>query len=367
MTGQRTAPRSATPPVTTRRVAKAISKIEEGSKFSGGPIQFKGFRAKNEVSTATSSSKLPETMTTAKTATYGANGNVDPSNYAWARKHLSDEGYVVIPDILTPSEADHILARLWKAKESGEKRGDLTHMQHLDPNDSNIRVFYLLELDAVFRELIAHPVAVDLVKSVLGEDFLISNFTANIATPGSKSMALHSDQSIVVPDPWREVWAINCMFCLPDIYAENGATKYIPGSNKWTSRAEVPDNAPELLVPFEAKKGSMICMDARVWHTSGANVTQNVDRPLLFGYYTKPFLRQQVNWTAKLPQSIKDEVSDDMFKWLGLGAVANTGRTGDLRFLHVQYPDGEKAGRPESDGKEGPLLGGHDDRQEASV
>ena len=72
-------------------------------------------------------------------------------------------------------------------------------------------------------------------------------------------------------------------------------------------------------------------------------MTKNVDRPLLFGYYSKPFLRQQVNWTAKLPQEIKDELSDEMYEWLGLGPTANVGRTGDLRYLSVQYPDGEKA------------------------
>lgn len=275
-------------------------------------------------------------------ATYGANGNTDPSKYAWAREHLAKEGFVVIPDILTPEEADHVCARLWKAKEAVEARGDATHLTFLDPNEKNIRVFYLMEVDKVFRDLIAHPVAVDMVRSVLGEDFLISNFTANIARPGSESMALHSDQSIVVPDPWKEVWAINCMFCLADVYKENGATLYIPGSNKWESRAEVPENAPSLLKPFEAKKGSMICMDARVWHTSGANVTEDVDRPLLFGYYTKPFLRQQVNWTAKLPQSVKDELSDEQFQWLGLGPAANVGRTGDLRYMKVQYPDGKE-------------------------
>ena len=181
-----------------------------------------------------------------------------------------------------------------------------------------------------------------MVKSVLGEDFLISNFTANIARPGSESMALHSDQSIVVPDPWIDVWAMNCIFCLSDVYAENGATRYIPGSNKWLYRKEVPADAPSMLVPFSAKKGSMICMDARVWHTSGANTTKDVDRPLLFGYYTKPFLRQQVNWTAKLPQEIKDSLSDELFEWLGLGAAANVGRTGDLRYLKTQYPDGTK-------------------------
>lgn len=299
--------------------------------------------------------------TNGHTPTYGATSASNLSDYAWARKQLNDQGFVVIPDILSAAEADHVNERLWAAKEAGEKRGDLTYIPFLDPNSSNIRVFYLMELDKVFRDLISHPVAVDMVKSVLGEDFLISNFTANIARPGSKSMALHSDQSIVVPDPWREVWAMNCMWCLSDVYKENGATMYVPGSNKWTTHADVPANAPELLVPFEAKKGSMICMDARVWHTSGANVTEDVDRPLLFGYYTKSFLRQQVNWTAKLPQEIKDEVSDEMYKWLGLGPAANVGRTGDLRFMHIQYPDGKKADEPE-DGKASAKAGYYDDR-----
>jgi ectoine hydroxylase-related dioxygenase (phytanoyl-CoA dioxygenase family) len=179
---------------------------------------------------------------------------------------------------------------------------------------------------------------------------------------------------------------MNCMWCLSDIYKENGATMYIPGSNKWTTRSEVPANAPEMLVPFEAKKGSIICMDARVWHTSGENVTKDVDRPLLFGYYTQPFLRQQVNWTAKLPQSIKDEVSDDLYQWLGLGPAANVGRTGDLRFMHVvsillamntpcrskmlivskQYPNGVRADEPEKDSKGGALAGYYDDRTKAT-
>jgi len=39
------------------------------------------------------------------------------------------------------------------------------------------------------------------VRLLLGPEFLISNFTANIARPGSKSMALHSDLSFVLPEP----------------------------------------------------------------------------------------------------------------------------------------------------------------------
>lgn len=264
---------------------------------------------------------------------------MDAAKSAEARAHLKEHGWVRIPSVLSPTEASDVLARLWKAKESAETRGDDTFLPWLDPNASNVRIFYLLELDAIFRDLIAHPTSVDMVQSVLGDNFLISNFTANIARPGSQSMALHSDMSIVFPDPWKEVWAINAIWCLTDVYAENGATRYIPGSNKWITRGDVPPNAPELLTPFEAKAGDVIFMDGRVWHTSGANVTKDQDRALLFGYYTAPFMRQQVNWTAKLPKELQEELSPELREWLGLNPNANIGATGDLRFMSVQYPE----------------------------
>lgn len=76
-----------------------------------------------------------------------------------------------------------------------------------------------------------------------------------------------------------------------------------------------------------------------MWHTSGHNVTKDQDRALLFGYYTAAFMRQQVNWTAKLSKEIQDSLSPEMKNWLGLGVVANIGVTGDFRYMSVQYPD----------------------------
>ena len=257
-----------------------------------------------------------------------------------AKDQLREEGWAVIPDVLTVEEAKDVLSRLWKAKEAATSRGDRTHMPRLDPNEANVRVFHLLELDQIFRDLIAHPTAVEMVKSALGEQFLISNFTANIARPGSQSMALHSDQSIVVPEPWKETWALNAIWCLTDVYGDNGATLYIPGSNRYESRADVPSNADKLLRPFEAKAGSIVLMDGRIWHTSGCNITKDQDRALLFGYYTKPFLRQQVNWTAKLSRELQDSLSEEMREWLGLGVNANVARAGDIshNYLSKQFP-----------------------------
>jgi fumagillin biosynthesis dioxygenase len=266
-------------------------------------------------------------------------GSIDADPYASARAHLKEEGWAIIPDILTKDEASAALDRLWKAKESAEQRGDQTYLPHLDPNSSNVRVFYLMELDPLFRELISHPVAIDMVESVLGKDFLISNFTANIARPGSGSMALHSDQSIVVPDPWMEPWALNVIWCLNDVYKDNGATLFIPGSNKYVHRSDIPSDARDRLVPFEAKAGSIILMDGRVWHTSGSNVTADQDRALLFGYYSSGHLRQQVNWTAKMSEELKSTLSEDMKRWLGLGVAGNIGMSGNItyNYLDKQY------------------------------
>lgn len=132
---------------------------------------------------------------------------------AGAKSHLKEHGWVRIPSVLSRDEASRALDRLWEAKAAVEAEGEETYLPFLDPNPSNVRVFYLMAVDKVFRDLISHPTAIDLVKSVLGDNFLISNFTANIALPGSKSMALHSDQSLVFPDPWREILALNVIWC----------------------------------------------------------------------------------------------------------------------------------------------------------
>lgn len=133
---------------------------------------------------------------------------------------LNTDGWCVVPDVLSPEKAKEALDRLWKAAEESRKRGTDTYLPHLDPNSSNVRVFYLMELDEIFRDLIAHPTAVSMVQSLLGEEFLVSNFTANIARPGSGSMGLHSDLSLQCPDPWVKPWGLNVIW-YPQLISED--------------------------------------------------------------------------------------------------------------------------------------------------
>lgn len=259
------------------------------------------------------------------------------TNIDEAKAHLREHGWVRIPSVITKDEAAHTLERVWKAKEELEARGEATFQPILDPNPSNVRVFYLPEHDELFRDMLMHPTAIEVTKSLLGEKFLVSNFSANIARPGSQSMALHSDQSIVLPEPWFDIWTVNVIWCLTRMTKENGATLYIPGSNKWTRWEDVPANAPDLLVPFEADAGDIVVLDGRLWHTSGSNVTKDEDRAILFAYYSAPYMRQLVNWTAKLPRELQQTLSPELKELFGLSHIGYVVH-GDLTYMADKYP-----------------------------
>ncbi len=236
---------------------------------------------------------------------------------------LREDGVAVVSGVLDPDAAADALTRLWAASGESERRGIPAHIAGLDPNAANVRVFNLIDLDPLFGELIAHPVADAIVGALLGGDYIVSNFTANIARPGSESMVVHSDLAAVAPEPWLAPQTANVIWCLTDVRADNGATMHIPGSHRYTTMADVPADPMAHMVPFEATAGSIIVMEGRVWHTSGRNVTVDEDRALLFGYYTKPFLRPQWNFTASLRPARQAAMSPLLRYRLGLDATLN--------------------------------------------
>jgi ectoine hydroxylase-related dioxygenase (phytanoyl-CoA dioxygenase family) len=236
---------------------------------------------------------------------------------------LADDGVAIVPGVLTAAETAHALDALWAASAASQARGIPAHIEALDPNDANVRVFDLIELDLLFGDLIAHPVADRIVSDLLGPDYIVSNFTANIARPGSRSMGVHSDTALVLPEPWLAPVSVNIIWCLTDVHPANGATLHIPGSHRYQTRAEVPADPLAHMVPFTAPAGSIVVMEGRVWHTSGANVTADEDRALLFGYYTKPFIRPQWNHTAAMAPERQEAMSPIMRYRLGLDIVLN--------------------------------------------
>lgn len=246
-----------------------------------------------------------------------------PKDAAAIAREMDEQGFSVIENAIPRGDAAAVKRVLWDTARDLQRSGVSTHTALIDPNDANVRVYDLVNHDRVFLDLLTERGVLDTVQEALDGDFLVSNFTANIALPGALPMKLHSDMALVIPGPWHARWALNVIWCLDDIDAANGATRYLPGSHRFADRVAVPADADALTRPFEAAAGSAIVMDGRLWHTSGSNVTQDRERALLFAYYSRSFIRPQANWHEVLRAEVAAGLSENERRLFGFGPLAN--------------------------------------------
>ncbi|HLF99913.1 MAG TPA: phytanoyl-CoA dioxygenase family protein [Acidimicrobiia bacterium] len=241
-----------------------------------------------------------------------------------AKADLDEYGYCLLADALPADHRAAVRARL--AEIAAQEIVDGTDYVYDD--GANQRVWTLLNKDDCFVELALDDQVGRLMAHLLGPDYLISNLDANIAGPGGNPMFLHADQSFV-PPPWPPYAMVaNAMWMLDDFTPENGATRVTPGSHKQGVPPELTVS-DEHTVPVCAPAGTAMVFDGRLWHQTGANVTDVQRRHGILAYYCRPFMRQQENWFL----SIDPEVLD---RW---GAPLRS-RLGYDQFLSLGMVDG---------------------------
>lgn len=237
-----------------------------------------------------------------------------PASIDAALADLHDHGVAILEGALDASETADVRARLLRAAELSEARGFPTTNYEFDPDGRNVRVFMLFNLDPIFLDLIVRPLARTFVHAALGEQFAISNFSANVLGPGAGSMVLHADQGYAT-EPWPPVpLAVNVGWLLDDFTEEVGATRYVPGSHLHGHNPD-PGTTYES-VSVEAPAGTLLVMDGRVWHQSGINRTTDRHRAALFGYYVRPWIRPQVNWNVFLDPEVAASLDAEMLDLL---------------------------------------------------
>jgi hypothetical protein len=168
------------------------------------------------------------------------------------------------------------------------------------------RVYRLPALDPVFLAAAADPTVLAAARALLGPDVLLSNLSANIVGAGGRHMAIHADQGFL-PTPWTEPWGLQVIWPLDDFTEEVGATRVVPGSHLAEGpppRAVRPDES----VAVECPAGTLILLDGRLWHGTGAHRGEPTPpegrRHALLGFYTKPWLRTQEAWPTTLPRTV---------------------------------------------------------------
>jgi hypothetical protein len=149
------------------------------------------------------------------------------------RRALDEDGFFVVPDVLTPEEVTEMRAEWDRLRGiEGELGGHEVHIEPGAPRLSN-----LFNKSAAFDRCLACGPTMAAAHYLLGE---IRVYSLNGRDPlkGQGQQPLHSDVPRVHAADWR---VVNSMVMLDDMTPDNGPTRVVPGSHRW-----VPINVPDV-------------------------------------------------------------------------------------------------------------------------
>lgn len=223
---------------------------------------------------------------------------------------VTTQGYTVIPDVFSADEVERMREAIEEifAREEGTLAG----------HGPSVRFsINLTNKHAVFREMIQHPVIMDVMAQLLADDFILSSLHARSTYPGAPLQFLHRDWLLDkrIPFPTH----VNSMWMLDDFTVENGATRVVPGSHLWDGDPEEGRTYPEDYAVGRA--GSVAVFDSRTYHSGGAN-SSNGPRRGLTGFFCRSWTKPQEDHTRSVDPALLADASPLLIKLWGFHAQA---------------------------------------------
>lgn len=209
--------------------------------------------------------------------------------------HYHEQGYVILPEVLTQQERDDIRAALDPFNDGtypGRNEFEGLHSE---------RVYKLLTRSPVFADLLVHPTALAALDRLLAPGYLISAFLSILVHPGETAQDLHFDDGFVRQPRPRPSNMVSVIWAVDEFTDDNGATEIVPGSHRWNEEeAGNLDADDERIVQAIMPAGSALVMDGLLIHRGGAN-TSGHDRLAITPQYCEPWARQQENHILATP------------------------------------------------------------------
>jgi len=296
-----------------------------------------------------------------------------------AKKDLFEWGYCLLKDAIPPELNKKITKRLIEQADA-EKKLNIAYEDgskekkwgEFTPNKKsqgiNQRVWMLPNKGKIFLKVLEeHHKYIKCVQNILGKDFILSSYNANIAKPGGIAMDLHTDQWWY-PDPvnrkqkFLPVSAItrkkfdytinhnvmnnkdliirpavsNVLIMLNGMSFENGGTLVVPGSHLFGRHPDKKIDRDIKPIAAEGPPGCAIITDGRLWHGTGANIS-NVKRFAILITFCGPQFRPQENYTLGLKRDLFKQLNEYQKGLLGFKVWNGYGRIGDPtdKFLKI--------------------------------
>lgn len=217
---------------------------------------------------------------------------------------IQRDGYVVLPNLLTPQELDEI-------REAVAPLLDRTGRNQFEGHTTQ-RVYSVLNKTRACDRIADHPRVLALLDRLLLPNYLLSMLQVINILPGEQAQMLHTDDGFYpLPRP-RTALSAATIWAIDDFTADNGATDAIAGSHHWDDG--LPDEADR--EPVVMKAGSCVFLLGTLWHGGGANRSEH-PRLALTAQYCEPWLRPQEAFTLSMTRDTVRAVSEDIRRMLG--------------------------------------------------
>ena len=228
--------------------------------------------------------------------------------------NLDKLGYTLLPDVLSKEECSRMERRLGEIYNQRQKAG-LDRHPSIDPT-RELFVLNLHNKDNMFLPLIDHPLITPLLEHYLDKTLILSNFNGRATVQGSQPQHFHIDCRIPFPSTMimmQAIWMIN------DFTVENGATRVVPGSHKFSEAPNRPLDHPQAR-PATGKAGSVLFYNSSLWHGAGPSTASEVRWGIL-AIYSRWFIKPTMDFTQNTPPEVYARLSARQKQYLGFNSI----------------------------------------------
>lgn len=239
------------------------------------------------------------------------------------RTDIKKWGYCLVENALSTQQVKVMKERVYSQMEGENLAGIPCYTQ----SGQNINT--LINKGSCFSKCIEHhpsaiqagPLIEQLISDVLGKRWICNSFFASGSKPGGLPQFMHQDQHICLPHQILESPLLfNTLLCVDDMDEHNGGTLIIPGSHQiFDYKKPLPPT-----INLDAKAGTAVLFDGRLWHATGANKT-NKFRFVCIMSCIKSWMRQQENWILSVKPQIINSASPKLLHRLGFQAQTSNG------------------------------------------
>jgi len=232
------------------------------------------------------------------------------------KQDLNERGYTVLEKFMAPRMLEAIRQRVDELfQEEGKNAGS-----EFKSEPYTDRLANLVDKGEIFVQAIQRPEILECVEHVIGTEFKLSSVNVRSPWPNSQWIQpLHIDGG-GLPDE-KGYYVCNSVWMLDDFTLENGAIRMVPGSHRLGQRPQEVLSDPTASYPGEVlligKAGTVVVMNAHMWHGATANQT-NRPRRAMHVYYTRRDKPQQLYQKKFLRPEVQSRLSPQARKILAL-------------------------------------------------